>query len=371
MKNPIRLSLATLIFVIFLFESCAVTSSIEKSVSDNAKLMNPPEGKAMVYLYRTSILGFAVGLNVSLNDELLAGLYPNNFYLCTLDPGKYVFTGKGENEDEMVMKVEANKKYFIEVNPAMGNMSARVELDIHDETDGMKGVQKCRMIGQTSKSHSANNQPVLKEIVQQSSSENAKPTELNKPKEIAKVHLINNNTTPKNTEYLILGANFGQLVTTVKSGGSSVSVSSDRLTSFHIGYTDLIKFNEKLGLKTGAILSVDGGVINNTSIAIGYACIPVQAQYFFTKGFSAVGGLNFDIGLYSVTDGEFSLSDNSFERFFNPGLCFGLEAKLNRTFKVYANYNQGLNNIIASKYSSSSYSISKNTLQLGIGILLY
>lgn len=146
MKSKIINSL--LIFVsVILIASCATTNKISTEVSENAKNQKPPEGKSLVYVYRISSLGFAVGLNVSLNSKDMATYYPKRFYLYTLNPGKYVFTGHGENEDDIVLAVEPNKKYYIEARPKMGFASARIELELHDPIEGNEDVQRCKMIG--------------------------------------------------------------------------------------------------------------------------------------------------------------------------------------------------------------------------------
>src|ERR1035437_7300162 len=103
MKQKISIILAS-VFVVFLLASCAVSSKISAEVSECAKNQKVPEGKSLVYVYPISSLGFAVGLNISLNSKNLARFYPKRFYLCTLDPGKYVFTGNGENEDDIILK---------------------------------------------------------------------------------------------------------------------------------------------------------------------------------------------------------------------------------------------------------------------------
>lgn len=144
-KSPFLICL----MIVFLITSCATTSKISPDMSENAKNLQPPAGRSLVYVYRTSALGFAVGLNVSLNGKLLASFYPKRFYLCTLDPGKYIFTGNGENEDDLILTTEPNKKYYIEAKPRMGFASARIELELHDQIDGNAGVQKCRMVGST------------------------------------------------------------------------------------------------------------------------------------------------------------------------------------------------------------------------------
>ena len=110
-----------------------------------------------------------MGLNVTLNNKVLGNFYPKRFYLCTLEPGKYVFTGLGENEDDLILTTEANKKYYIEVIPRMGFAVARVELNLRDQVTGNAGIQKCRMIGSTLDAVPISSQPVKPEQIQQKS----------------------------------------------------------------------------------------------------------------------------------------------------------------------------------------------------------
>ena len=171
---------------------------------------------------------------------------------------------------------------------------------------------------------------------------------------------------PIRSIFLVGGLNLGQYNTTI----SSVSVKSDRLLMGHIGYTDVTQYNEKWAMKTGVIFSADGGSYGSYSASIVYASVPIQAQYSIDKTFSAVAGFNFDFGLFSISDGTVSFEDESYSRYWNPGLCIGGEAKLNKTFKLYANYNAGLNNILAKAYRTGNEKLTKNVIQFGIGILL-
>jgi hypothetical protein len=138
----------------------------------------------------------------------------------------------------------------------------------------------------------------------------------------------------------------------------------------HIGYTDITRYSDKWGMKTGVILSADGGKYSSNTYGVVYACVPIQAQYFITERFSAFGGFSFDFGLFSFDDSDVYFDDDSYSRYWNPCLCIGAEAKLNKTFKAYINYNAGLNNILAKDYRTGDEKLTKNVIQFGIGILL-
>ena len=127
--------------------SCSTTKLLPTNISDNAKTITTQENKALVYIYRISALGYAVGLRVDCNNKELISFYPKRYYLCLLDPGKYVFTGHGENEDDLIVTLEPNKKYYIEVSPQMGWVKARCKQSLIGAPDGASKVIKCKLAG--------------------------------------------------------------------------------------------------------------------------------------------------------------------------------------------------------------------------------
>lgn len=144
-KNILQFS--ALVLILLGFNSCATTKLLPDNVSNNAKNLATQNEKGLVYVYRISSLGFAVGLMVDCNTVELASLYPKKYYLCALDPGKYIFTGHGENEDEVILNVEPNKKYYIEVTPQMGWIQARCKLTQIAPAEGVAKIQKCALVG--------------------------------------------------------------------------------------------------------------------------------------------------------------------------------------------------------------------------------
>ena len=92
-------------------------------------------------------MGFAVGLSVDINNKEVTTFFPKQFYMWVLDPGKYAFTGHGENEDDLKVTHEPQKKYYIEVTPQMGWVKARCKLESVEPSVGSTKVQKCKLVG--------------------------------------------------------------------------------------------------------------------------------------------------------------------------------------------------------------------------------
>ena len=132
---------------ILVISSCSTSRLLPTDTSNQAKSLKSIEDKALVYVFRKSAFGAAIGFRIDLNHKEFATFYPKKFYLFVLDPGTYLFTGHGENEDEIIVKVEGNKKYYVEVIPQMGLVMARCKLELTNPFEGDKKVQKCKLIG--------------------------------------------------------------------------------------------------------------------------------------------------------------------------------------------------------------------------------
>lgn len=140
-------SLTGCIILLLVACSCSTAKLLPSKISGNAKTISSPEKKALIYVYRKSSFGWLVGLKVSCNDEFLAYFYPKQFYTSIVDPGSYIFTGEAENEVELTVDIEQDKKYYIEVKPRMGLIIARCKLEVIDPRQGESRLKKCKLIG--------------------------------------------------------------------------------------------------------------------------------------------------------------------------------------------------------------------------------
>jgi hypothetical protein len=77
MKNN-ALTILGFSMIILLQTSCSTSKVLPTDVSDKAKSIEIPESKAVVYLFRISSLGAAVGLRIDCNNIELATLYEGN-----------------------------------------------------------------------------------------------------------------------------------------------------------------------------------------------------------------------------------------------------------------------------------------------------
>lgn len=280
MKN--KLINGILLFIIaILYVSCA-TSKISLETSENAKNKQPPEGKSMVYVYRTSAMGFAVGLRVDLNNNQLGNFYPKRYYLCTLEPGKYIFTGKGENQDDLLLTTEPNKKYYIKVKPKMGFASARVGLELMHPVEGNDDVQKCKMIGSMDNISSFTAPAVKNEEVQEL--KNFAEQEQTQP------NITQSKTAPN--QYVSIST-LPQY--SIKAGFNLSSLWSENNSDydklkpgFHFGGAVAFPISEYFAVEPGLLFSTKGKSLKftgyNSSINLNYLEIPVNGVYKIDLG---------------------------------------------------------------------------------------
>ena len=107
-------------------------------------LEKPSEGKAAVYLMRTSGLGAAINFKYFVNDTYLGKFSGRNYVRVELDAGEQLIWAKSENLDFMEADLKEGAIYLIHVKPKMGGMKAAVRLEVVDTSDEklMKKVNK-------------------------------------------------------------------------------------------------------------------------------------------------------------------------------------------------------------------------------------
>jgi len=112
MKN---IALALLALLLFSF-----------STADGIK--PPSEGKAVVYIARTSSLGILINFSYFDKDKFIGKFHGHGYIRYECEPGEHIFWAHSENRDFVTADLEAGKIYFIEAIPKMGGLKARVRL---------------------------------------------------------------------------------------------------------------------------------------------------------------------------------------------------------------------------------------------------
>ncbi|MDO8951151.1 MAG: DUF2846 domain-containing protein [Draconibacterium sp.] len=134
-----------IVFIAFILiaTACSTTKTVTTDMVDKNKTLAIPEGKAIVYFVRPSMVGTIVPFKVSCNDSLIGSTTGKKYLFVVLDPNTYKFISEAENDAELELQVEPDSKYYIEQKPKMGLIMARNELSLLDNAEGEQKLAKC------------------------------------------------------------------------------------------------------------------------------------------------------------------------------------------------------------------------------------
>ena len=128
----------------FILVGCASKSNYApKELSDNAKLFNKPsDGKAGIYIYRIVSPGGQFEMDLFIDDKFIASSYSNMFYYLEVDGDKeYKISTESEfSPNDLLLKAEKNKLYFIKQYIRMGVFVGGANLEVVDEEVGKKAI---------------------------------------------------------------------------------------------------------------------------------------------------------------------------------------------------------------------------------------
>lgn len=132
----------------FLFSGCATVAMEPKEISTQAKLFNPPaEGNSGLYIYRDSTLGGGLKKDIWIDDKCLGESAPKVFFYQDVKGNEeHKITTQSEfSPNDLLVKVESGKNYFIRQYIKMGVFVGGADLELMDEEKGKKAVSELEM----------------------------------------------------------------------------------------------------------------------------------------------------------------------------------------------------------------------------------
>ena len=150
MKNETCLNFTLLFFVIVLLGSCKSVAKLpgtDTPITGRLALqkLQPPEGKALVYIIRNKSMGMIAKLHLDIDRRVIGQTKGKQFLYTFLEPGKHLIVSRGENVSELPIKLEAGKTYFIHQKPKMGLFSIRSKLTRMEEVEAKRYLSYCRL----------------------------------------------------------------------------------------------------------------------------------------------------------------------------------------------------------------------------------
>jgi hypothetical protein len=140
-------SLVLLLAGMFL-SGCAATVPMASQTDDaRAKTFAPPDqGKAGVYVYRTTALGQVLTKYVRIDGRIIGRTAPNVFLYEEIFPGEHTLATESEfGDNELNFIAEPGKNYFFEQYIKMGVFVGGAALEAVSEGKGKSNVLQCKL----------------------------------------------------------------------------------------------------------------------------------------------------------------------------------------------------------------------------------
>jgi hypothetical protein len=116
---------------------------VEKMSAININ-QTPPAGKAQVFIFRDSAMGFALQMEVFIDEQSIGKTWAKSFLYAVLEPGHHILLSKSENKATIELDAQAGQTYFVQQQVKMGALYARSKLELMDEAKAKKKMAKLK-----------------------------------------------------------------------------------------------------------------------------------------------------------------------------------------------------------------------------------
>ncbi len=125
--------------LILLFIGCASIPLAPKEMDLAAKRFEPPEGKANIYVTRTSGIGGHL-LHLVVDGKFIGSIAYNTYFLFEVDPGTHTVAVLSINMEFVTLGTEAGQNYFLAVGARMGLVAGQSWIEPLDDEEGREAV---------------------------------------------------------------------------------------------------------------------------------------------------------------------------------------------------------------------------------------
>lgn len=130
-----------------LLSGCASVPTAPKEKDVAAKAFAAPAADSSgIYIYRDSFVGQALKKNIYIDGVLLGETSNKIYFYKTVAPGSHKLSTESEfSDNEIELKTESGKNYFVEQYIKMGAFVGGAGLKPVSEEEGKKEVLKCNL----------------------------------------------------------------------------------------------------------------------------------------------------------------------------------------------------------------------------------
>lgn len=146
-----KLRILATALMISIISGCASVPLEDSKTTNKAKEFSAPTNdKSGLYIYRSGSFGGALKKDVWIDGECIGETAPNIFFYVELlgDKDYKVSTESEFSPNDLIVKVEAGKNYFVQQYIKFGAFVGGAGLELVDEEKGKKEVSKLKMAKQ-------------------------------------------------------------------------------------------------------------------------------------------------------------------------------------------------------------------------------
>jgi len=133
----------------FLCIGCPGSPSAPKAEQEAAKKFVPEPGKAIIYIYRDTMVAAIQMFRIYLDGGLVGDSKNQAFFRQVVTPGPHqisVSNLRGTHRDSLSISTDAGKIYYIELEIGPNPVSGIPKLKIADETGAQSTIRRCALL---------------------------------------------------------------------------------------------------------------------------------------------------------------------------------------------------------------------------------
>ncbi len=124
-------------------KACGTKTVKYKADTDKKQHPTPdaPADKALIYVLRPTLIGNKIQSKIAVDGDWKGVNRGKNYFFFTVEPGERYFCSESENQDFLVLNVEAGKTYYFLQEVKLGLMKARTNLVQFTEEKGKEKLK--------------------------------------------------------------------------------------------------------------------------------------------------------------------------------------------------------------------------------------
>ncbi len=130
---------------ILALNGCASVPMAPIAEDHKAKIMTPPRGKAIIYVYRSQKVGGVAKISLNLDGKYMGRTAPKTYFMWIVKPGTHEIASLAENTARLKVKVKSGRKYYVWQKMKMGMWGGRTELLLVDADEAQVALEKCKL----------------------------------------------------------------------------------------------------------------------------------------------------------------------------------------------------------------------------------